>query len=438
MEIIGVLSAVYFLIHFPYAGAWTFLVSLVLSVLVYWCARRLSKRLRVGDVFAASLIAVWCFLWVAVGLIDGVPKAFGTSTEDFGFFNAIGMAIFTLPICFVARGLIAFRAHRNSLRAGSRGGVQFPSDPWESNGGRMEKHPAFVNKWSLLALLILPMVPLPFFFVQLSRLAQDTPIANVNTTQARLIGRQLGSEVAALAMWLPLTVFLYRQARREALLPAAELGRRNPRSPILYLRSFCDDEIKMRARAANGRSSLERVLKVRFEEVVTDHLWRYGPVVAIGRPGDRLPPLGAARDYVSDEQWQQKVEQLMLSASIIVLVLGRTEGLAWELKKIIELDLIRKLVVLFPPIQLGVSGDLLARWDALREQAGRSGLALPQESDLHCIRAMVFPKRHLAHAVVSSRRDDWAYETVLDAAAELVDPSTRASTDAAAGDSAQP
>ena len=54
---------------------------------------------------------------------------------------------------------------------------------------------------------------------------------------------------------------------------------------MLYLRSFHDDsKLKIRARAANGRTVLEKFVRVTFEEVVTDHLWNYGPVLAIGNP----------------------------------------------------------------------------------------------------------------------------------------------------------
>jgi hypothetical protein len=52
-----------------------------------------------------------------------------------------------------------------------------------------------------------------------------------------------------------------------------------------------------------------------------------------------------------DGSWQQKVEYLMKQASIIVLVVGRTEGLAWELSRLVELGLTHKLVLLLPPLR---------------------------------------------------------------------------------------
>ena len=80
-----------------------------------------------------------------------------------------------------------------------------------------------------------------------------------------------------------LEVRIYRRARRNAMLPGSTLINKDPRPYILYLRSFEDDtRIKRSARTTNGRIILERLVKLSFEEIVTDHLWGYGPVLALG------------------------------------------------------------------------------------------------------------------------------------------------------------
>jgi hypothetical protein len=237
----------------------------------------------------------------------------------------------------------------------------------------------------------------------------------------------LAALAGLLAGSIPWFVFLYRRARRHALLPAAELRKKDPRPLILYLRSFVDDTIEMNARVANGRSWLDRSVRVTFEEVVAGHLWRYGRIEAIGKPGDRLPPLGSAREYVPDESWQQKVEQLMKDASMIVVVVGQTEGLTWELSKLLELGLTSKLVLLLPPVQTldlrARALDLRARWDNLCDRVSEvGGIMLPRDIDLERPRAVVFPARRPVHIITAdvAKRDDWTYETVLDAAAELM------------------
>ena len=46
------------------------------------------------------------------------------------------------------------------------------------------------------------------------------------------------------------------------------------------------------------------------------HLGGVGPVLAIGRPGEKLAHLGAARLYVSDDDWQNVAHRLMASAQL--------------------------------------------------------------------------------------------------------------------------
>jgi len=96
--------------------------------------------------------------------------------------------------------------------------------------------------------------------------------------------------------------------------------------PVLYLRSFDADEA-----AAKLKGRLTK------EEHLTQLLARIGPVVAIGRPGESLPRVGARRLYVNDEQWQSTVEELIKSARLVALRTGRSSGLRWELRKCVEL-----------------------------------------------------------------------------------------------------
>lgn len=42
----------------------------------------------------------------------------------------------------------------------------------------------------------------------------------------------------------------------------------------------------------------------RCEEILCKRLSLVGLCIAIGAPGDNLPPLGAARGYFADDEWQ--------------------------------------------------------------------------------------------------------------------------------------
>lgn len=60
---------------------------------------------------------------------------------------------------------------------------------------------------------------------------------------------------------------------------------------------------------------------------------RIGPVVAIGKPGEHLPPLGAARVYVDDNNWRDTIAQLMDQAAVVVVRAGDTTNLWWEIEE---------------------------------------------------------------------------------------------------------
>ena len=115
----------------------------------------------------------------------------------------------------------------------------------------------------------------------------------------------------------------------------------DPRPPILYLRPFSKDGS---LGSINPLIALLHFLpwikhlyrRQRIEEALTRYLWRIGPVVAIGRPRERLPELGAVRMYVSDANWQSEVISLMAKCRIVLFRIGSTEGLRWELETAIN------------------------------------------------------------------------------------------------------
>jgi hypothetical protein len=73
-----------------------------------------------------------------------------------------------------------------------------------------------------------------------------------------------------------------------------------------------------------------------------------GPLVAIGEPGEKLPPLGAARLYVDGDNWQRVVEELVDRSQLVILRAGLTPGFWWELKHLVEKCDPQKVVIYLP------------------------------------------------------------------------------------------
>ena len=99
---------------------------------------------------------------------------------------------------------------------------------------------------------------------------------------------------------------LFRRSRRHEAVSAAQAMADDPRPPVLYLRSFQDDgSVLLDDQGLPGMQALTRATSpTSSEEELARILEQIGPVVAIGKPGEKLPELGAARLYVSHEEWQ--------------------------------------------------------------------------------------------------------------------------------------
>ncbi|MEJ8653583.1 hypothetical protein WKI65_37450 [Streptomyces sp. MS1.AVA.3] len=58
---------------------------------------------------------------------------------------------------------------------------------------------------------------------------------------------------------------------------------------------------------------------------------RFGRVVAVGQPGERLPLPGADRFYLPLDDWQPVVSDLIGRARLVILIAGTGPGTLWEL-----------------------------------------------------------------------------------------------------------
>jgi hypothetical protein len=141
-----------------------------------------------------------------------------------------------------------------------------------------------------------------------------------------------------------------RRFKLENAETAATVYEFDKRPRILLLRSFYDDSVEV----PHERSFSEAIFglklsKVRLEEAIVEVAYRYGPVGALQDPNAHLKPLGAARDLATNQDWQGHIHNALHDASIVMMVLGLTPGLRWELSRIRELSFLNKTIFIFPP-----------------------------------------------------------------------------------------
>lgn len=139
--------------------------------------------------------------------------------------------------------------------------------------------------------------------------------------------------------------FLLVRARRYFQVNADSLLTVDQRSPILFLRSFDDDE--KQKYSTSERALLDFSLETRL----SNHFNYFGPFIAIGTPKETVPLPGAARVLLSDAEWQPRVLNWMTNASLIIMYSGKTNWVNWELAKVIETERVTNLILMIPEIK---------------------------------------------------------------------------------------
>ncbi|HYK13092.1 MAG TPA: TM2 domain-containing protein, partial [Burkholderiales bacterium] len=130
---------------------------------------------------------------------------------------------------------------------------------------------------------------------------------------------------------------LLRTGWKYDVVSAEQLLATDPRPPVVYLRSFeADSEIVVRPPGFWNRAVtviFDYMMMFSPEQELEEVLNRVGPVIAIGKPGEPLPELGAARLYVSDADWKAKVTDMIARSRLVVIRTGSTPNLQWEIEQ---------------------------------------------------------------------------------------------------------
>jgi hypothetical protein len=182
-------------------------------------------------------------------------------------------------------------------------------------------------------------------------------------------------------------------------------------SPILYLRSFQDDSVKITISALSPHTRKAFLLgphRQRFEEFLVAQLSIFGPVVAVSQPGHHSQPIGASREELASTSWQNDIQQWLLASQFIVVGVGRTAGLQWELQQIAHLGLTSKLMFLFPPVS---TLELRRRWRQLWNDKFD-----PVDSALTAV-----TDNSVLSVYVGRKRDEWGYAAAIEAAVRELD-----------------
>ena len=181
--------------------------------------------------------------------------------------------------------------------------------------------------------------------------------------------------ITGTGMLVTIGIGCFLRAKRMLAKPFHDVIKVDDQSPVIYLRSFEDDEEHGAPDAGLQMFFGLSVYKNTAEDIIVDSFKRLGPVIAVGKPGESLPIPGATRLYVSHEHWQAVVSDLMQRAAAVVLRAGTSTGLSWEIKHALQnVAPDRVCIVLVPPT--GYTKDQKKHYEnvgaALEKSAGVS------------------------------------------------------------------
>lgn len=188
----------------------------------------------------------------------------------------------------------------------------------------------------------------------------DTPLDACVERVFAFVGGRFGGLTQTFTMFALAGIFalvglpIGRAALRSATRAYQNVRDWDERPPVVFLRAFRADEAHV---PANPHGLLPR-LAIRpgaartLDEIVLDIASPIGPVIAIGRPDEELPPLGAARIYAAGQDWREIVTQLCDSAVLVIICLDASEGVNWEYAELLRRGHEQKTVLLTSP-QLG-------------------------------------------------------------------------------------
>lgn len=201
-----------------------------------------------------------------------------------------------------------------------------------------------------------------------------------------------------------LSCTLFTRAKRRASVPVSTARSIDMRPPVLLLRSFLDDTTPL-ARTTDQSAWVRRLVAPKMwtlEETIERLLTPYGPLIAIGRPGESSSPPGAAREYVPNDKWRARIEEHIREARAIVVILGKTEGLELEYRTLASLGALTKLVIIFPPVD---GADIADRWSRFCNVALSDSDVL-RARDMSRVLAACFTETGTMAVVTCRRRDD--------------------------------
>lgn len=242
------------------------------------------------------------------------------------------------------------------------------------------------------------------------------------------IGYALGAVMVIISMLIAFVTVYYilvlgrwatKAVRRLLSRSLEEVQALDPRPPILFLRSFADDQVALTPRRFDFKQWFldETSRSMNLDYLILQEGTEVGPTVALGKPGDPAPPYGVARGYFEHNDWKKAVSNLCQQAKGIILVLDTTEGVAWEIELLLAQSYLPKTLVLLKQEDCGTEqGQRLLRLitDKIDGKGEVAGLLRDRTGGKQGeVLGLWMDASGKAHLLTTTRASSYAYQMAL-------------------------
>lgn len=150
---------------------------------------------------------------------------------------------------------------------------------------------------------------------------------------------------------LVVTLFLFGAAERFFVPSVRDALAGDTRPPVVYLRAFGEDKELVYDETVTNEGIVVAD-KAKAEDFLLS-LNAIGPLVSIAEPTRRarlgMHPLGTYRDFVGPGDWKARVQELLDQAGMVVLAIGDSPGIEWEIAQARERVGPESLLLYLPP-----------------------------------------------------------------------------------------
>lgn len=283
-------------------------------------------RLVVAAFLSISMFACFAVYFGTMGASDDPSNAAMTNLQALGMFVGVPLSWSVLALA------VAYAIP-------SRG-------PKRIAGPRKSRFPRFFG-WAITTIG----GALALFFV--AQLISPTIVPRGDGLEALMV---------VIAVTFPLAHYWFALDRRMRFAPTVL---EKPEGSVLYLRAFdaerqafvsgdkavlsrYTDQVKAHMPLARGKRN--RTVSLTLEDYLEESISaKLGQFIGLGSPGDDVPPDGATREYAQDANWKDRFSQLADGAKCIILALGESANLQWELGQIRQRGLSSKLCMFTAP-----------------------------------------------------------------------------------------